>query len=66
MIFVYFYLRCLPYITGKNINIDRVVDRYKKGIPLTEIAAIERVSYRTLRNELRESCIKLETQLAED
>ncbi len=50
----------------KNINLDRVVDRYKKGIPLTEIAAIEHVSYSTLRNRLRESGIKLETRLTED
>jgi site-specific DNA recombinase len=50
----------------KDINIDRVVDRYKKGIPLTEIAAIEHVSYSTLRNRLRESGIKLETRLTGD
>ena len=50
----------------KNINLDRVVDRYKKGIPLTEIAAIEHVCYSTLRNRLRESGIKRETRLTED
>ncbi|HID19769.1 MAG TPA: recombinase family protein [Methanophagales archaeon] len=50
----------------KNINLDRVLDRYKKGIPLTEIAAIEHVSYSTLRNRLREAGIKLEMQLKEE
>jgi DNA invertase Pin-like site-specific DNA recombinase len=47
----------------KNVNMDRVMDRYQKGIPLTEIAAIEKVSYGTLRNRLREAGIKLERKL---
>jgi DNA invertase Pin-like site-specific DNA recombinase len=50
----------------KSVNLDRVIDRYKKGIPLTEIAAIEHVSYSTLRNRLREAGIKLETRLKEE
>lgn len=50
----------------KNINLDKVRNRYNKGIPLTEIAAIERVSYSTLRNRLRESGIKLDKQLKDD
>ncbi len=50
----------------KNINLDRVLDRYKKGIPLTEIAAIEHVSYGTLRNRLREEGIKLEMRLKDE
>ncbi|MEA2075138.1 MAG: recombinase family protein [Euryarchaeota archaeon] len=49
----------------KNINLDRVLDRYNKGIPLTEIAAIEHVSYSTLRNRLREAGITLEKKLEE-
>jgi len=47
----------------KNINLDRVLDRYNKGISLTEIAAIEHVSYSTLRNRLREADIKLDKSL---
>ncbi len=47
----------------KNINLDRVLDRYNKGIPLTEIAAIEHVSYSTLRNRLREAGVKLDKRL---
>lgn len=50
----------------KNINLDKVRNRYNKGIPLREIAAIERVSYSTLRNRLRESGIKLDKQLKDD
>ena len=49
----------------KAINLDRVLDRYNKGIPLTEIAAIEHVSYNTLRNRLREEGITLEKKLEE-
>jgi len=47
----------------KEINLDRVIDRYNKGIPLTEIAAIEHVSYGTLRNRLREAGITLDMRL---
>jgi len=47
----------------KNINIERVIDRYNKGIPLTEIAAIEKVSYNTLRNRLRETGVELKKKL---
>jgi site-specific DNA recombinase len=43
----------------KKINLNRVVDRYKKGISLPEIAAIEHVSYSTLMTRLREAGIKL-------
>jgi DNA invertase Pin-like site-specific DNA recombinase len=49
----------------KAINLNRVLDRYNKGIPLTEIAAIEHVSYNTLRNRLREEGITLEKKLEE-
>ncbi len=50
----------------KKINLDRVVDRYNKGIPLIEIAAIEHVSYNTLQNRLREAGIKLSKKLEEE
>lgn len=50
----------------KEINLDRVIDRYNKGIPLTEIAAIEHVSYGTLRNRLREAGITLDMRLKEE
>ncbi len=49
----------------KNVNLDRVIDRYKKGIPLTEIAAYEHVSYSTLRNRLREAGYKTGKQLVQ-
>ncbi|MHC1636472.1 MAG: recombinase family protein [Candidatus Methanospirareceae archaeon] len=47
----------------KNINLERVIDRYNKGIPLTEIAAIEKVSYSTLRNRLKEAGIELKRKM---
>lgn len=42
----------------KRINIDRVIDKYKKGIPLTEIADLEAVCISTIRSRLREAGIK--------
>jgi DNA invertase Pin-like site-specific DNA recombinase len=42
----------------KKLNLNRVVDRLRKGIPLTEIATIEHVSYSTLMKRLREAGIK--------
>jgi DNA invertase Pin-like site-specific DNA recombinase len=50
----------------KGINLERVIDRYNKGIPLTEIAAIEHVSYSTLRNRLQEAGIRLNTRLTDE
>ena len=38
----------------KDIDMSRVKEYLSKGLPITEIAAIEHVSYSTLRNRLRE------------
>jgi len=50
----------------KAVNLERVIDRYNKGIPLREIAAIEHVSYGTLQNRLREAGIKLDIRQNEE
>jgi DNA invertase Pin-like site-specific DNA recombinase len=50
----------------KAVNLERVIDRYNKGIPLREIAAIEHVSYGTLQNRLREAGIKLDMRKDEE
>ena len=42
----------------KNINLNRVLESYKKGIPVTEIAASESVSVSTIWLRLHESGIK--------
>ena len=38
----------------KEVDMRRVEEYISKGLPITEIAAIEKVSYSTLRNRLRE------------
>ena len=45
----------------KNINLDRVIDQYNRGIFLSEIATTESVSEGTIRNRLREAGIKRRT-----
>ena len=38
----------------KDVDMKRVEEYISKGLPITEIAAVEHVSYSTLRNRLRE------------
>lgn len=47
----------------KEINMERVIERYQKGLSLTEVAALEKISYSTLRNRLREEGVQLEKKL---
>ena len=45
----------------KDINLDRLIDGYKNGMELTEIAAIEKVSVSTIWTRLREAGVKIRT-----
>lgn len=48
-----------------NVNMKRVKERLEQNIPLTEIAAVEKVSYGTLRNRLKEAGIKVKRKVVE-
>lgn len=48
-----------------EVNMKRVKERVDQDIPLTEIAAVEKVSYGTLRNRLKEAGIKVKRKVVE-